>query len=223
MKIRKLLCLVLAAALIITAFAACGKTENPVTDTDLPEYTPGVAPVSDTNIAPTETPVPTEMPEGVLKNLSICGIPLVKDGELTGLGYMGAAYENGVLTLDNAEIIMEMSRNVTIGFTGPLEIVLVGDSVVSAVNGLSAIVGGSEEPDYASSLTISGDGSLTVTAEGENTSGLMCAGPIHIEGGSLDISGGAHGVSGEGGAITYAEGMGVIESTDTRVVIGKLG
>lgn len=215
---KKTISLLLAVLVLVLALSACGKTKTPASGSDVTEPV-ATAPASASDV---QQPTSTLTPDGHLNFLSICGIAIVRDGGVTGLGFKGADYKDGVLTLTDVDIVCDMGENIAINFSGDLEIVLVGENSVTATNGMSAIVGGAEEPNYAASLKFSGDGSLSVNAEGENAAALACTGTVGFEGtGTLEFTGGRCAISGEGGALTYAEGIGVVEQSDTHVVIGK--
>ena len=76
---KKTLCAALALTLVF-ALAACGQgSENPG----------GVTPSDLMGTEPPATPTPDPEP---LDSLSICGIPVIRGGQLSGLGYEGMDY-----------------------------------------------------------------------------------------------------------------------------------
>jgi predicted small lipoprotein YifL len=198
---------IMAAVLMLMAFAACGNKN------DLP------------NTSPTDVSGPTATPDnGVLPDpqpvseLSICGIPVVTNSQPTGLLYKGSDYKDGVLTLDNMAILADYGSSNAIYFVGELEIVIHGESTIEAMNGMSAIAGVEAEDGTQANLTISGDGRLTVSAAGAY--GISCSGTITVNGGTLEISGEEAAVERGAESLTLENGLTVIEDTGVRIVVG---
>ena len=145
---KKLLCAALALTLIF-ALAACGSDEpgsQGSTPSDL--------------IGPTPEPTPEQEPEP-LDSLSICGIDIISGGHLTGLGFSGVEYADGVVTIDGLEIERENQSAPIISFGGgDLEIVVSGECVIETSGGTDGIVASDD-----SALTITGSGSLSIATE----------------------------------------------------------
>ena len=209
---KKLFCARCSCALLLTLCACGGGASGSASPSD-------VGKTSASDIAVPATPTPEPQP---VSSLVLCGIQVVANGQLTGVAYQGADYADGVLTLDGVSMQADYGEYPAIAFTGDLEIVLKGVNTIDATNGASAIVGGGED-GAAATLKLTGSGSLTVTAKGDGTCALSCSGAVAVEcTGRLDLTGGANAISGKSGAVTYAQGIGVLEQTDTHVVIGKL-
>lgn len=99
---KKYLCILLAFALVLTLAACGGDPSSDLPDPDVEdtgEVSDGATP-TDLD-APTAEPTPTPVPEDIT-TLKVCGISVIKNGQLTNLAYKGVKYENGVLTLDAA-------------------------------------------------------------------------------------------------------------------------
>ncbi len=170
------------------------------------------------------TPRPTEQGEKQpVSELSICGIPVVEGEYATGLGYAGARYENGVLTLDSVEMKADAGDLACVEYVGDLEIVLVGESSMTVSNDASAVISAkTDEGDKRSSLTISGDGSLKLNAEAEGVMGIECEGGISIKGGDVEIDVSGAAVS-DTEQLVYTEGYGLLDTDDAgKMEIGKL-
>lgn len=210
---KKLLCLLISAVFVF-ALSACGKGGSGSGD--------GVTAVSGTDINTDVNAVSgsdLDLPDskdkdGYLKTLEIGGIPVVRDGVLTGLGFSGANYSKGVITLDNSAL-----EGITITFQGDLTVEITGENSITNANGEAAFrsIG-----DGISGLTFRGDGKLNITAGNEKDSAVMCSGELTVEGGSLDIVGNPVAVVCSGDII-FAEGFGFAEgSADDHVIIGAL-
>ncbi len=147
---KKFLTIALALCMVF-AFAACGSGDDE-TRTD------GTTP-TDLN-APAVSPTPTPDPEP-LDSLEINGVAIIRNGQLTNVGYRGFTYADGKLTMDSVEIENLDSSKPVISFSGgDLELVVTGECSLTATEGVIVISGGEGD-----ALTISGDGSLTVSAE----------------------------------------------------------
>ena len=197
---------VAVAVLMLTAFSACGDgdTKTGASPTDV---SPGDIEILD----PTPTPEPQPVGE-----LSICGIPIVSDGQPTGIGYRGAVYEDGVLTLENLDILADHGAVSAVSFTGDLEIVVKGETTITAENGCAAIKGEVSD-DGESNLVISGDGTLTVSAS--ETFGISCTGTINVTCGALDITGAEEAVEGGAESLTLGEGL-VLAGDSAHIAVG---
>lgn len=208
---KKLICIVTVTAMTL-AFAACGKSDPSETQA------PGTASGSPTDIEiPEATPTPQPQP---VTELSICGIPVVMNGQPTGIGYLGATYSEGVLTLENVDIVAE-NNNRALYFSGDLEIVLKGENKITGIDvgGTSSGIYADEIDGKGSKLVISGDGSLVVSASGGTESdGIWSTGAVTVKGGSLDITGGTHAIHDK--AQLTVENVSVKEQSDTHIVIG---
>ncbi len=208
MKLKRLFCIILALALVL-AFSACGKTDDKddakTSESDVILETP---PASDTDVV---VPENTKEADEHLTSLSVGGIPVVRDGAVTGLGYSGVKYADGVLTLDSVAL-----EDMSIEFDGDLVIELVGASTITNTDGYAAIAGAATSN---STLTFRGEGSLTISAGGAEVSAVICSGELSVEGGNLDVTGADKAISCKG-EIVFAEGWGyTAESTDAHVVI----
>lgn len=146
---KKILALVLALCMALV-FAACGRDDgDAVNDGSTPS-----------DLMPVTSPTPTPEPEAI-NSLVIGGLNIIRDGQITGLGYRGCTYEDGTLTIDSVELTNDDAEEPIISFDGAdLEIIVVGDCTLSCTGGASVISGG------ANNLTFSGDGSLTMSAAG---------------------------------------------------------
>lgn len=208
---KKFLCLC-AAALLLLGFAACGKSgDGSASPTDVGSSSP-------TDI---EMPEATQTPEPQpVSQLSVCGIPIVTDGQPTGIGYSGADYENGVLTLDGLNIVSDYGSYPAISFAGDLQIVVTGDNTVETQNGVSAIVGGQEGDAASSTLTVTGDGTLTVTSDADTA--VFCTGAVTVDGPALSLSGAAQalgGFAGSGEQLVLGEGMTASAGTGGQLTV----
>lgn len=156
---KKLLSLSLALCLLV-CLAACGSepaVDTPATDKP-PVITPGLS-TTPTDLNPPSkapTPLPEDQP---VSELAVNGIALVRNGQLTGIGYKGTTYEEGVLTLSDGFSLKADGVDSGISFTGPLTIVVEGAVVISSEQ-QPAIVGEGDD----SALVIKG-GSLTVSSK----------------------------------------------------------
>ena len=149
---KKLFCIALALCLVF-ALAACGEVESETSPT--PNYD-GVTP-SDL-LGPTPEPTPTPEPQPV-QFLSVNGVNLVSNGQLTNIGFKGFSYADGVLTVTDVTLQSSDSSKPIIAWDGgDLEIVISGTVTLESSGGIPAISGGSN------ALTLSGDGTLTVNA-----------------------------------------------------------
>jgi len=204
---KKLISVVIAV-LMLAAFSACGD-KNSETSSSPTDVSPGDIEILD----PTPTPEPQPVSE-----LSICGIPIVTNGQPTGIGYQGVEYADGVLTLDGLDIVADYGSVNAIYFLGDLEIVVNGENTVTTENGKTAILGELAEDESTSNLVISGDGSLTVSAD--DAYGLVCSGSVNVTCGALDITGTQGAVGLIDGELILGDGLSEIENTDTHISIG---
>lgn len=203
---KKYLCILLAFALVLT-LAACG--EDPSGDnTDPDAETSGD--VSDgatpTDLdAPTAEPTPTPDPEAIT-TLKVCGISVIKNGQLTNLAYKGVKYENGVLLLDTAVLDSGTTSDILIEFYGGDLVIEVTGECVFTSSGVPAIKGDG-------SVTLQGDGSLSIsTAE---------SAAISVEGGvtvscALTVTGAP---AAESTGVTAGDGFAISENSETSLVV----
>lgn len=203
---KKYLCILLAFALVLT-LAACG--EDPSGDNTDPDVETS-GDVSDgatpTDLdAPTAEPTPTPDPEAIT-TLKVCGISVIKNGQLTNLAYKGVKYENGVLLLDTAVLDSGTTSDILIEFYGGDLVIEVTGECVFTSSGVPAIKGDG-------SVTLQGDGSLSIsTAE---------SAAISVEGGvtvscALTVTG-APAVESTG--VTAGDGFAISENSETSLVV----
>ena len=145
---KKALTIALALCMVL-ALAACGGGVADATPT--PNYD-GSTPTD--LLGPSPSPTPVHDPEPV-DELIINGVHLVRGGELTGVGYSGFDYADGVLTV--SDVTVQGTGGVITVSGGDLEIVVSGE-VTLAGEGASAIRGDDSD------ITITGDGTLNVSA-----------------------------------------------------------
>ncbi|NCB51724.1 MAG: hypothetical protein EOM54_07585 [Clostridia bacterium] len=195
------------AVLMLLAFSACGDKDGQ-TSSSPTDVSPGDIEILD----PTPTPEPQPVSE-----LSICGIPIVKGGQPTGIGYKGAEYEDGVLTLEDLDILADFGSVNAIYFIGDLEIVVKGEVTITAENGLDAVKGEAAEDGSLSNLIIRGDGSLAVNAPG--AFGISCSGTINVTCGALEVTGAEAAVEGGTESLTLGEGL-VLAGDSLHIAIG---
>lgn len=203
---KKYLCILLAFALVLT-LAACG--EDPSGDnTDPDAETSGD--VSDgatpTDLdAPTAEPTPTPDPEAIT-TLKVCGISVIKNGQLTNLAYKGVKYENGVLLLDTAVLDSGTTSDILIEFYGGDLVIEVTGECVFTSSGVPAIKGDG-------SVTLQGDGSLSIsTAE---SAGISVEGGVTVSC-ALTVTG-APAVESTG--VTAGDGFAISENSETSLVV----
>lgn len=203
---KKYLCILLAFALVLT-LAACG--EDPSGDnTDPDAETSGD--VSDgatpTDLdAPTAEPTPTPDPEAIT-TLKVCGISVIKNGQLTNLAYKGVKYENGVLLLDTAVLDSGTTSDILIEFYGGDLVIEVTGECVFTSSGVPAIKGDG-------SVTLQGDGSLSIsTAE---SAGISVEGGVTVSC-ALTVTG-APAVESTG--VTAGDGYAISENSETSLVV----
>ena len=203
---KKYLCILLAFALVLT-LAACG--EDPSGDNTDPDVETS-GDVSDgatpTDLdAPTAEPTPTPVPEAIT-TLKVCGISVIKNGQLTNLAYKGVKYENGVLLLDTAVLDSGTTSDILIEFYGGDLVIEVTGECVFTSSGVPAI-------KCDGSVTLQGDGSLSIsTAESAS---------ISVEGGvtvscALTVTG-APAVESTG--VTAGDGFAISENSETSLVV----
>lgn len=203
---KKYLCILLAFALVLT-LAACG--EDPSGDNTDPDVETS-GDVSDgatpTDLdAPTAEPTPTPDPEAIT-TLKVCGISVIKNGQLTNLAYKGVKYENGVLLLDTAVLDSGTTSDILIEFYGgDLVIEVTGEGVFTS-SGVPAIKGDG-------SVTLQGDGSLSIsTAE---SAGISVEGGVTVSC-ALTVTG-APAVESTG--VTAGDGYAISENSETSLVV----
>lgn len=203
---KKYLCILLAFALVLT-LAACG--EDPSGDNTDPDVETS-GDVSDgatpTDLdAPTAEPTPTPDPEAIT-TLKVCGISVIKNGQLTNLAYKGVKYENGVLLLDTAVLDSGTTSDILIEFYGGDLVIEVTGECVFTSSGVPAIKGDG-------SVTLQGDGSLSIsTAE---------SAAISVEGGvtvscALTVTGAP---AAESTGVTAGDGFAISENSETSLVV----
>ena len=152
----------------------------------------------------TAEPTPTPVPEAIT-TLKVCGISVIKNGQLTNLAYKGVKYENGVLTLDAAVLDSGTTSDILIEFYGGDLVIGVTGECVFTSSGVPAIKGDG-------SVTIQGEGSLSITST-ESAA-------ISVEGGvtvscALKVTG-APAVESTG--VTAGEGFSLSENSETSLV-----
>lgn len=206
-KAMKKIISIIAAACMLMTLTACGH-KGGRTDTSPTDISPG-----DIEVEATPTPQPQPVSQ-----LSLCGIPIVSDGQPTGLSYQGVEYADGVLTLDGIDMVADYSSANAIYFVGSLELVIRGTNTLSAQNSIPAIEGAAAEDGSASDLIISGNGSLTITADGAY--GLSCTGTVTVNGGALDITGTEAAFEGGADSLILGDGIAVTADTGTHLSVG---
>lgn len=203
---KKILCAILCLSLLV-GVSACGSQDDP-DESATPEIELPDVVVSDTDLtvaSPTPTPEPQE-----IDSLSVCGINLVRDGQLTGLGFGGAVYADGVLTLTDAELSSSGAGAPVISYSGGnLEIVLEGVNTLAATGGAAAI----SCTDENGNLTVSGSGSMTATAE--EAAAISVAGSVTISA-TVDVTGAPAVESGE---VVAGDGAQISENSETHLVV----
>ena len=203
---KKYLCILLAFALVLT-LAACG--EDPSGDNTDPDVETS-GDVSDgatpTDLdAPTAEPTPTPDPEAIT-TLKVCGISVIKNGQLTNLAYKGVKYENGVLLLDTAVLDSGTTSDILIEFYGGDLLIEVTGECVFTSSGVPAIKGDG-------SVTLQGDGSLSIsTAE---SAGVSVEGGVTVSC-ALTVTG-APAVESTG--VTAGDGFAISENSETSLVV----
>lgn len=203
---KKYLCILLAFALVLT-LAACG--EDPSGDNTDPDVETS-GDVSDgatpTDLdAPTAEPTPTPVPEAIT-TLKVCGISVIKNGQLTNLAYKGVKYENGVLLLDTAVLDSGTTSDILIEFYGGDLVIEVTGECVFTSSGVPAIKGDG-------SVTLQGDGSLSIsTAE---SAGISVEGGVTVSC-ALTVTG-APAVESTG--VTAGDGYAISENSETSLVV----
>lgn len=203
---KKYLCILLAFALVLT-LAACG--EDPSGDNTDPDVetsgdvSDGATPTDlDT---PTAEPTPTPDPEAIT-TLKVCGISVIKNGQLTNLAYKGVKYENGVLLLDTAVLDSGTTSDILIEFYGGDLVIEVTGECVFTSSGVPAIKGDG-------SVTLQGDGSLSIsTAE---SAGISVEGGVTVSC-ALTVTG-APAVESTG--VTAGDGFAISENSETSLVV----
>ena len=139
------------------------------------------------------------MPEDIT-TLKVCGISVIKNGQLTNLAYKGVKYENGVLTLDAAVLDSGTTSDILIEFYGGDLVIGVTGECVFTSSGVPAVKGDG-------SVTIQGEGSLSITStESAAISVVSCA---------LKVTG-APAVESTG--VTAGEGFSLSENSETSLV-----
>ena len=192
---KKTFCAALALTLVF-ALAACGQgSENPG----------GVTPSDLMGTEPPATPTPDPEP---LDSLSICGIPVIRGGQLSGLGYEGMDYADGTLTINALELEREDQAAPIISFGGgDLEIIVVGECsiVTSGTDGIVA--------EDGSALSFSGEGSLSISTEG--AAAIDVSGAVTV-GCALSVSGETVCTSEN---VTAAEGFAVTANDESSLTV----
>ncbi len=203
---KKYLCILLAFALVLT-LAACG--EDPSGDNSDPDVETS-GDVSDgatpTDLdAPTAEPTPTPDPEAIT-TLKVCGISVIKNGQLTNLAYKGVKYENGVLLLDTAVLDSGTTSDILIEFYGGDLVIEVTGECVFTSSGVPAIKGDG-------SVTLQGDGSLSIsTAE---SAGISVEGGVTVSC-ALTVTGAP---AAESTGVTAGDGYAISENSETSLVV----
>lgn len=203
---KKYLCILLAFALVLT-LAACG--EDPSGDNTDPDVETS-GDVSDgatpTDLdAPTAEPTPTPDPEAIT-TLKVCGISVIKNGQLTNLAYKGVKYENGVLLLDTAVLDSGTTSDILIEFYGGDLVIEVTGECVFTSSGVPAIKGDG-------SVTLQGDGSLSIsTAE---SAGISVEGGVTVSC-AITVTGAP---AAESTGVTAGDGFAISENSETSLVV----
>lgn len=205
---KKIIC-IFTAMLMLMAFSACGDKGDGA-NTSPTDVSPAPGDIE----IPETTPVSEPQP---VSELSICGIPVVSNSQLTGIGYQGVDYDNGVLTLDGVDMLGDYGSTSAIYFEGNLEIVVKGENQVTAENGAAAIQGAFTSDGSKSNLTLSGNGSLVLNAQ--NAWGLSCSGSVSVDGVTLDIMGTEGAIEGGNEKLTLGEGL-ILVGDSMHVTIG---
>ena len=171
---KKLLSIIIALTLVF-AMSACGESPN----NDETELS-----TSPTDVTPaTTTPSPEAQP---VSELYVCGIPLVLEGQPTGMSLNGAEYADGVLTLENGADFKANAATACIDFSGDLKIVVSGVCNLSATGEMQSISGGADGDEGKSNLTISG-GELKIDAP--DAPGISITGTLTVDDCTLTVSG----------------------------------
>lgn len=152
---KKTLCILLALALVL-GLSACSNGDPDSSDLPDPEFSLPPEDSTPTDLdAPETSPTQTPEPEAI-ETLKVCGISVIKNGQLTNLAYKGVKYENGVLLLDAAVLDSGTTSDILIEFYGgDLEVEITGECVFTS-SGVPSIKGDG-------SISMSGDGSLSIT------------------------------------------------------------
>lgn len=207
---KKYLCMLLAFALVL-GLAGCGNgdpetSELPdasVENSDGPAYEDGATPSDLLPATPEPTPTPDPEP---IETLKVCGISIVKNGQLTNLAYKGVKYENGVLLLDSAELESGPSANALIEYTGgDLEINVSGECKFSATE--------AEGIKGSGDLSLTGDGSLSIVAA--DVAGISVEGTLTV-GCALNVTGAPAAESSE---TLAAEGFAISVNDETTLTV----
>ena len=203
---KKYLCILLAFALVLTLVACGGDPSGDNTDPDAEtsgDVSDGATP-TDLD-APTAEPTPTPDPEAIT-TLKVCGISVIKNGQLTNLAYKGVKYENGVLLLDTAVLDSGTTSDILIEFYGGDLVIEVTGECVFTSSGVPAIKGDG-------SVTLQGDGSLSIsTAE---SAGISVEGGVTVSC-ALTVTG-APAVESTG--VTAGDGFAISENSETSLVV----
>ena len=200
---KKTLCILLALALVL-GLAACGGGEPAASELPDPEFSLPPEDATPSDLTPEASPMPTPTPESI-DTLKVCGISVIKNGQLTNLAYKGVKYENGVLTLDAAVLDSGTTSDILIEFYGGDLVIGVTGECVFTSSGVPAVKGDG-------SVTIQGEGSLSITST-ESAA-------ISVEGGvtvscALNVTG-APAVESTG--VTAGEGFSLSENSETSLV-----
>ena len=202
---KKFLCATLCLCLLC-GVSACGSDDpdasaNP--EIELPDVV-----VSDTDLT-VASPTPTPEPE-TIDTLTVCGINLVRDGQATGLGFGGAVYADGVLTLTDAELSSSLAGQPVISFSGgDLEIVLEGVNTLESSGGAAAI----SCSDEGVNLTLSGSGSMTATAS--EAAAISVSGTLTVSA-TVDVTGAPAADCGE---VVASDGAQISENSETHLAV----
>lgn len=144
---KKFLAAVLALCMVFALSACGGDDEETVNDGSTPS-----------DLMPVVSPTPTPDPEDITE-LVIGGLHIIRDGQITGLGYRGCTYEDGTLTIDSVTLANDKADEPAIVVSGgDIEIIVTGECSISSTAGASVISGDD------SNITFSGDGTLTMSA-----------------------------------------------------------
>ena len=204
---KKFLCAILCLTLLL-GVSACGQGSDDPEASETPEIDLPEVVVSESDIV-YASPTPTPDPQPI-ENLAVCGINLIRDGQLTGLGFGGAEYADGVLTLTDAALSSNTETEPVISFSGgELEIELVGTNTIEATNGAAVISCTGDD----GIISISGSGSLTATAA--DTAAISVSGTVTVSA-TVDITGAPAADCEE---VVAGDGAQISENSETHIAV----
>ena len=145
------------------------------------------------------------MPEDIT-TLKVCGISVIKNGQLTNLAYKGVKYENGVLTLDAAVLDSGTTSDILIEFYGGDLVIGVTGECVFTSSGVPAVKGDG-------SVTIQGEGSLSITST--ESAAISVEGGVTVSNVTFEP---ACRNNVESTGVTAGEGFSLSENSETSLV-----